>query len=148
MLAETQLFFTPYWFIRYRREESFMPTPTPTPTWYAPINISPLPFGGELLQLANFTLAPDATLNTEIHTDPTRRCVTKEGSKVINRDWVNYHACSLSYYIYVVPNLYISKNDFTKLSAKVISSIYFFWIYILSHIKFKLTILPFAETKL
>ena len=45
---------------------------------------------------------------------PTRRRATKEGSKVINCDWVNNHACSLSYYIYVVPNLYISKNDFTK----------------------------------
>ena len=49
----------------------------------------------------------------------------KEGSKVINRDWVNNHACSLSYYIYVVPNLFISKNDFTKLDTEVIASIYF-----------------------
>ena len=44
---------------------------------------------------------------------------TKEGSKVINRDWVNYHACSLSYYIYVVPNLYISKDNITKLKLKI-----------------------------
>ena len=60
---------------------------------------------------------------------------TKEGSKVINRDWVNYHACSLSYDIYVVSNLYISKNDFTKLSAKIIASIYFSEFNILSHHK-------------
>ena len=31
----------------------------------------------------------------------------------------------MSYNIYVVPNLYIGKNDFTKLSAKIIASIYF-----------------------
>ena len=55
---------------------------------------------------------------------PTRRRATKEVSKVINRDWVNYHACSLSYYIYVVLNLYISKNDFTKLSTKIIATMY------------------------
>ena len=56
---------------------------------------------------------------------PTRRRATKEGSKVINRNWVNYNVCSLSYYIYVVPNLYMSKNDFMKLSAKIFASIYF-----------------------
>ena len=28
--------------------------------------------------------------------------------------------------IYAVPNLYISKNDFTKLNAKIIASIYLF----------------------
>ena len=28
------------------------------------------------------------------------------------------------YYIYVVPNLHISKNDFTKLNAKIVASIY------------------------
>ena len=52
---------------------------------------------------------------------PTRRRPTQERSKVINRDWVNCHACSLSYssYIYVISNLYKSKNDFTKLSAKM-----------------------------
>ena len=55
----------------------------------------------------------------------TRRRATKEGNKVIKCDWINYHACSLSYHIYVVPNLYISKNDFMKLSAKIIASIYF-----------------------
>ena len=55
----------------------------------------------------------------------TRRRATKERSKVINRDWIKYYACSLSYYINVVPNLNISKNDFMKLSAKIIASIYF-----------------------
>ena len=55
----------------------------------------------------------------------TRRRAIKEGSKVINRDWVNNYACSLSYNIYVVPNLFISKNDFTKLGSEVIASIYF-----------------------
>ena len=35
---------------------------------------------------------------------------TKEESKVINRDWFNYHTCSLLYYIYAVPNLYISNK--------------------------------------
>ena len=55
--------------------------------------------------------------------DPWR--ATKEGSKAINRDWVNYHACSVSYYIYVVSNLCISKNEFTKFSAKIIAGIYF-----------------------
>ena len=67
----------------------------------------------------------------------THRRATKERSKVINRNWVNYHACSLLYYIYVMPNLYISKNEFTKLSAESIASIFFFWIYILSHHKFQ-----------
>ena len=44
----------------------------------------------------------------------TCRRATKEVPEyiqVINRDWVNYHACSLSHFIYVVPTLYISKND-------------------------------------
>ena len=50
----------------------------------------------------------------------------KERSKVINRDWVNNHACSLSYNIYVVPNLFISKNDFTKFGTEVIASNIFF----------------------
>ena len=53
-------------------------------------------------------------------------CATKERSKVINRDWIKYYACNLSYYINVVPNLNISKNDFMKLSAKIIASIYFY----------------------
>ena len=57
---------------------------------------------------------------------PTSRRANKERSKVINNDWVNYHACSLSYYIFVETNLYISKNVFTKLSTKIIASIYFF----------------------
>ena len=55
---------------------------------------------------------------------PTRTRATKEGSKVINSDWANYHACSLLYYIYAVPNLYISKNNFTKLSAKIIAGLF------------------------
>ena len=38
-------------------------------------------------------------------------------------------------YIYVVPNLYIPQNDFTKYSAKIIASIYYFWIYKLSNHK-------------
>ena len=37
----------------------------------------------------------------------------------------NNHACSLSYNIYVVPNLLISKNDFMKSGTEVIVSIYF-----------------------
>ena len=49
-----------------------------------------------------------------------------EESKVIKHDWDNnYHACSLSYYIYDVPNVYKSKNDFTKLIAKIVTSICF-----------------------
>ena len=36
---------------------------------------------------------------------PTHRGATKEGSKAINRDLVNYHTCSLSYNINV--SLYI-----------------------------------------
>ena len=45
----------------------------------------------------------------EPHRDwvPTRWRAIKEGSKVFIRDYVNYHACSLSYYIYIVPKLYI-----------------------------------------
>ena len=64
--------------------------------------------------------------------DPTRRRATKDRNKDINSDWVNHNACSLSYYIYVVPNLYTSKTDFIKLRAEIIASIFFFWIYILS----------------
>ena len=53
---------------------------------------------------------------------------------VINRGLVNYPAHSLSDYIYVVPNLYISKNDFTKLNAKIIGSIFFFSeVFLLNH---------------
>ena len=50
-------------------------------------------------------------------------------STIINLDWVNYHACSLSYYIYVVPKFYISENDFTTLSAKVIQAYIFLNLY-------------------
>ena len=34
-----------------------------------------------------------------------------------NRDWVNNHACSSSYNFNVLPNLFISKNNFTKLGT-------------------------------
>ena len=56
---------------------------------------------------------------------PAHRRAIKEGSKVINRDWVNNHACSLSYNIYVVPNLFISKKDFTKLGMKSLQAYIF-----------------------
>ena len=43
---------------------------------------------------------------------PTRRRATIEGSKVNNR-WVNYHACSLSYYIYVISNIFYVEEWFS-----------------------------------
>ena len=45
---------------------------------------------------------------------------------------------------FVIPNLYISKNGFTKLSAKIIASIYFLNI-ILSHHKIQVPIGLVAE---
>ena len=50
---------------------------------------------------------------------------TKERSKVIYRDLDNYHAYSLSYYIYVVTEHYRSKNDFTELTVEVIAAYIF-----------------------
>ena len=39
----------------------------------------------------------------------------KEESKVTNRDWVDYQACSLLQYINAIANLFIMRNYFNKL---------------------------------
>ena len=51
-----------------------------------------------------------------------RRRATKEGSKVINRDWANHHACSPSHHIHVACFPNTSKNDLTKLSTKTLQA--------------------------
>ena len=73
----------------------------------------------------DLSLSVGAVIESESR--PAPPACTKAGYKVINRDWVNYHACSLSCCIYVVSNLYISKTDFTKLSAKIIARIYIYF---------------------
>ena len=39
----------------------------------------------------------------------------KEESKVANRDWVDYQACSLLQYINIIANLFIMGNYFNEL---------------------------------
>ena len=48
----------------------------------------------------------------------TRRRAIKEGSKVVNRDWVNYQACSLSHNIYIVVGSFIMNDYLFKLVRK------------------------------
>ena len=51
---------------------------------------------------------------------PTHRRAIKEESKVANRDWVDYQACSLLQYINVIANLFIMGNYFNELHWKII----------------------------
>ena len=51
---------------------------------------------------------------------PTHRRAIKEESKVANRDWVDYQACSLLQYINVIANLFIMGNYFNELRWKII----------------------------
>ena len=40
---------------------------------------------------------------------------TEEGSKVINCDWVNYLTVSLSHYVYIISNTFVTYEHFSKL---------------------------------
>ena len=51
---------------------------------------------------------------------PTHRRAIKEESKVANRDWVDYQACSLLQYINVIANLFIMRKYFNELRWKII----------------------------
>ena len=42
----------------------------------------------------------------------------KEGSKVINCDWVNHQTCRLSYYIYIKSNTVLTYDNFSDLTKK------------------------------
>ena len=46
---------------------------------------------------------------------PTHWPANYEESKVANSDWVDYKACSLLQYIYVITNLFIMGNYFNEL---------------------------------
>ena len=50
---------------------------------------------------------------------PGQRAI-KEGSKVVNRDWVNHQACSLSQNIHVVSHFLLRIIIFSKLIRKII----------------------------
>ena len=52
---------------------------------------------------------------------PTRRRAIKEGSKVVNRDWVHHKTCSLSHNIYLVASSFITNGYFSKLIRKIIT---------------------------
>ena len=47
-------------------------------------------------------------------------------SKVVNRDWVNHKACSLSHYIHVVPGSFVTNGYFSKLIRKSKHSVQYF----------------------
>ena len=51
----------------------------------------------------------------------------KEGSKVINCDWVNHQTCRLSYYIYIKPNTVLTYDNFSDLTRKKIRPTYNFF---------------------
>ena len=53
---------------------------------------------------------------------PTGRCAIKQGSKVVNRDWVNNQACSLLHNIHVVSGSFITNDYFPKLIRKILST--------------------------
>ena len=46
---------------------------------------------------------------------PTHRRSIKEESKVVNRDWVDYQACSLLQNINIMANIFILRNYFNEL---------------------------------
>ena len=54
----------------------------------------------------------------------TSRRAIKEGSKVVNRDWVNHQACTLSHNMYVVSSSFIT-NDIFNGSEKSFRPKYF-----------------------
>ena len=58
-----------------------------------------------------------AIITTEAR--PGQRAI-KEGSKVVNRDWVNHQACSLSQNIHVVSHFLWRIIIFSKLIRKII----------------------------
>ena len=61
---------------------------------------------------------------------PTRRLTIKDGSKlVVNRDWVNHQASSLSHYIHVLSGSFITYDYFSKLIRKSYSQTFFLNLY-------------------
>ena len=54
-----------------------------------------------------------------------RRRAIKGGSKVVNRDWANHQACSLSYQLHVVSGSFI-RNDYFPESIRKISATNYF----------------------
>ena len=61
---------------------------------------------------------------------PTHRHAIKEGSKVINRDWVKHLACRLSHYIYVISNTFVTNDNFSELIRKFSPTYIFFYEFI------------------
>ena len=55
----------------------------------------------------------------------TYRRAIKEVSKVVNLDWMNNQACSLSQNIYVITNIFITNNYLLEMIRKIISTNYF-----------------------
>ena len=55
------------------------------------------------------------SLKEEIKNLSTHRRASTEESKVANRDWADYQACSLLQYINVIANLFIMVNYFNEL---------------------------------
>ena len=49
---------------------------------------------------------------------PTHRRANKEDNKVVNRDWGNHQACSLSHHIYIIAYAFVSHANFLKLFRK------------------------------
>ena len=52
----------------------------------------------------------------------SRRHAIKEGSKVVNRDWVNNQVCSLSHNIHVVSGSFITNDYVPKFIRKILST--------------------------
>ena len=77
-------------------------------------------------------------LGRSLHWDwgPIRRRAIKEGTKDVNRDWVNHEACSLSHNIHVVVGYFITNDYFSQL---IHSGQQFFYIYTLCHHKIWVT---------
>ena len=56
---------------------------------------------------------------------PDIRRAIKEVSKVVNLDWINNQARSLSQNIYVITNLFITNNYLLEMIRKIIFTNYF-----------------------
>ena len=94
--------------------------PTVEPRWAKQQTKKPRP---KPTKINGFMSGPSLSLTPD--PPPPRRAI-KEGSKVINRDWVKHLACRLSHYIYVISNTFVTNDNFSELIRKISPTYNFF----------------------
>ena len=100
-------------------------TPRPTLKRWSNRNPTVEPGGPDQRERASSPNQLDwKTLGRSLHLVrvPTRRRVIEESNKVVNRDWVNHQACSLSHNIHVLSDFFIANDYVSKLVRKIMPS--------------------------